>query len=327
MDSKTNDFFLINPEEYFKTPVKDLENEEIYREMYNLREMELLLDRIYQKNEIQGFCHLVIGQEAIYIALKNIINGDKVIGSYRCHGLAYASGINTKEIICETMGKYEGNCKGKGGSMHLYNDTFYGGHGIVGAQVALGTGIAFALKYKDSQNVCFTFYGDGAANQGQVFESFNMAALWKLPIVYVCENNSYGMWTPERNVSSNTDYFKRGINIPGFRIDGNDIEELHRAFLFAKEYAKTNGPIIIQIDTYRTCGHSCVDQENFYRDQKEVDLKKQTDGLAKLRTRIPKEAVSMIESEIKSRIEEIYRLAVNSADPPIYELYTDILKE
>ncbi|KAF9764951.1 Pyruvate dehydrogenase E1 component subunit alpha, mitochondrial [Nosema granulosis] len=340
MNSKENkstmDFYLINQEEYSKTTIKDLDEKKMFQEMCILREMELLLDGLYQKNEIQGFCHLVVGQEPIYIALKNVINGDKVIGSYRCHGLAYSSGIPIQEIVCETLGRANGNCKGKGGSMHLYNETFFGGHGIVGAQVSLGIGIAYALKYKEHantppKNVCFAFYGDGASNQGQVFESFNMAKLWKLPVVFVCENNFYGMWTPEKNVSSNSEYYKRGINIPGIRVDGNDIEELHRAFAYSKEYAKANGPIIIQIDTYRTCGHSCVDKTNFYRDQKEVEEKKHCDGLSKLKAilevKTSKKDVEKIETEAKNIISDLHKFASNSNYPSVQELYTEVLKE
>lgn len=325
------EFYLLKEEEYFKTIVIEPETKYLYKEMCMLREMEAAIKSLSDESLVRGFCHLITGQEAIYVALKAVINKDKVVGSYRCHGLAYASGIPVKEIVCEVLGKYEGNCKGKGGSMHLYNDVFYGGHGIVGAQVSLGTGVAFGLKYKKVDGVCFTFYGDGASNQGQVFESFNMAKLWNLPIVFVCENNFYGMWTPEARVSSCSDYYKRGLNIPGIKINGNDIHELIRAFTFAKAFCISNGPLIIQIDTYRTCGHSCVDKGEFYRTIDEVHKKQNDDGLSRLKNDLlrnySKDEIVKIETDVKRFVSKVCRDSVDSADPPANELFKDVLFE
>nr|XP_013180872.1 unnamed protein product [Papilio xuthus] len=325
------DFYLINSTDYYNTPLKKANERELYKDMITIREMELLLKNLFIEKRIRGFCHLVIGQEAIYAALKHVLQGDKVVGSYRCHGLAYASGISVQEIVCELLGKVNGNCKGKGGSMHLYNETFYGGHGIVGAQVPIGTGVAYALKYKNTNNVCYTFFGDGAANQGQVFESFNMAKLWNLPVVFVCENNFYSMWTPQEDSTTNTRYFERGINIPGIRINGNDIDELIRAFTYSREFAKVNGPIIIQIDTYRTCEHSCIDKDDFYRKKSEIEEMKNQDGLSIFKERLTKETsagvVSEIEEDVQNFILSVKNIALNSEDPPASDLYSDIISE
>jgi len=281
---------------------------ELYFTMVEIREMELKIQEEYKNGNVRGFCHLSIGQESIYAALKQVLNeSDKVIGSYRCHGLAYVTGlinnesggncshdsdnrdhsdtidsniindsnindnttnpirIHSKEIIDENLGLPTGCSGGRGGSMHLYNSQFYGGHGIVGAQVPLGTGIAFALKYKRVPGVCFSFYGDGAANQGQVYESFNLAFIYKLPIVFVCENNHFGMYTPVSQVSMDDNFYKRGYLIRGIRVPDEDPFSLMAVLEHARNYALKEGPIILQIDTNRECGHSTKDEKQEYR--------------------------------------------------------------
>lgn len=263
------------------------------------------------------------------MSLQRVLDkNDKVIGSYRCHGLAYICGISIESIIGELLGKAIGNCKGKGGSMHLYNEQFYGGHGIVGAQVSLGTGLGYALQYKNMPNVAFVFYGDGAANQGQVWESFNMAALWKLPVVYICENNKYGMWTPENVVTSYSEYFKRGGNIPGIKIDDSDINKLIDVFSFARQHAVEKGPIILQIDTYRTCGHSCADVDDFYRSKEEKDERISKDCLRKFKEVVKNfatnEEIEIVDNEVINNFEKCVEKALFSEQPDENELYKDV---
>ncbi|EQB62034.1 pyruvate dehydrogenase e1 component subunit alpha [Vairimorpha apis BRL 01] len=303
----------------------------IYTNLLTLRLLEENSGFLYKLGKIRGFCHLVIGQENIYISLQQVLDkNDKVIGSYRCHGLAYICNITPEQIMAEMLGKSNGICKGKGGSMHLYNEQFYGGHGIVGAQISLGTGIAFALQYKNMNNVCFVFYGDGASNQGQAFESFNMAKLWKLPVVYVCEANKYGMWTPEENICSNTEYFKRGGNIPGIRISDEHIDKLIDIFKYAREYALKYGPIILQIDTYRLCNHSCLDIKDFYRSKEEVDKQKEKDCLKifreELKNFISEDEIKIIENDVLKKFEEEAKKAEFGIELIYKELFKDVYK-
>ncbi|WUR05025.1 pyruvate dehydrogenase E1 component subunit alpha (ODPA) [Vairimorpha necatrix] len=303
---------------------------EIYKNMLSLRILEEYAEAKYKIGSVRGFCHLVIGQENIYMSLQKILNkNDKVIGSYRCHGLAYVCGISVEGIIGELLGKEIGICKGKGGSMHLYNKQFYGGHGIVGAQVALGTGLAYALQYKKMDNVAFVFYGDGAANQGQVWESFNMASLWKLPVVYICENNKYGMWTPENVVTSYTEYYKRGYDIPGIRIRDTDICKLINVLKYARKHALDKGPIILQIDTYRTCGHSCADVDDFYRSKEEKEERMNNDCLNKFKEilgeYVNNEEIADVDHEVIKNFEKCVEKVAFSEEPCESELYKDVL--
>ncbi|KAI5150715.1 pyruvate dehydrogenase E1 component alpha subunit [Enteropsectra breve] len=288
---------------------------EMYCTMASIRLMEQKIQVFYEQGKIRGFCHLSIGQEHIYAILKSIIqaNRDKVIGSYRCHALAFATGSSISDIVAENLGLQSGCSKGKGGSMHLYNDRFYGGHGIVGAQVPLGTGIAFAIKYKALQTgsqrinlngvvtgeVCFVFYGDGASNQGQVYEAFNMALIYKLPVVFVCENNGYGMFTPVSSVSPDDNFYMRGYKIPGLRVEKDcALSALYGAFEYARDYARSRGPIILQIDTDRICGHSTLDVEQKYKKNK-----KETDVMAEIESAI-KAALGEDElANLKAKIE------------------------
>lgn len=222
-------------------------------QMMTIRRMEMAADALYKQRLIRGFCHLAIGQEAVPVGMESTIGPqDAIITAYRCHGFALLRGASVQQVIGELLGRRGGVSRGKGGSMHMFADRFYGGNGIVGAQVPVGLGVAFAQRYQDQQAVTFAMYGDGAANQGQVFESFNMAALWRLPVVFVCENNQYGMGTAAQRSSAVTDYYKRaGDMMAGVRVDGQDVVSVHLASQYCREWALRNGPIIMELQTYR----------------------------------------------------------------------------
>ena len=268
------------------------EKVELYKYMLEINTMEKHLEKEYANKKIRGFCHLSIGQECLYAVLKKLIKDDLLISSYRCHAAGYAAGIEIKEIICENIGTRQGNCRGKGGSMHLYNHKFFGGHGIVGSQVPLGAGLAFALKYKSYQkekqlnneetgrdnfincktkDVVFVIYGDGASNQGQIYETFNMAKIYNLPIVFIVENNKYGMYTPVESVSVDDCFYKRGYLIPWIRVSDINIDDLYSSIIYSRKYAISQGPIIIQVDTHRICGHSTLDNDQSYRNNDDLN--------------------------------------------------------
>ncbi|ODV64553.1 pyruvate dehydrogenase (acetyl-transferring) subunit E1 alpha ASCRUDRAFT_74153 [Ascoidea rubescens DSM 1968] len=251
---------------------------QMYKDMIIIRRMEMAADALYKAKKIRGFCHLSIGQEAIAVGIENAITKkDTVITSYRCHGFTFMRGASVKEVLGELMGRRCGVSFGKGGSMHMYAQGFYGGNGIVGAQVPLGTGLAFAHKYRGEKNCNFTLYGDGAANQGQVFESFNMAKLFDLPVVYCCENNKYGMGTSAARSSALTDYYKRGQYIPGLKVNGMDILATYQASKFAKDWTISgNGPLVIEFETYRYGGHSMSDPGTTYRTREEIQHMRST---------------------------------------------------
>src|SRR3954468_1609101 len=246
-----------------------------YREMLLIRRFEERAGQLYGMGPIGGFCHLYIGQEAVVVGTQATLKeGDSVITAYRDHGHMLACGMDPKGVMAELTGRSTGYSKGKGGSMHMFSreKKFYGGHGIVGAQVPLGTGLAFANKYRGNDGVCLTYFGDGAANQGQVYEAFNMAELWKLPVVYIIENNQYAMGTSVARSSALTDFSKRGVsfNIPGRQVDGMDVEAVAAAGAEAIDYCrKGNGPIILEMKTYRYRGHSMSDPAK-YRTREEV---------------------------------------------------------
>ena len=269
-----------------------------YTDMLLIRRFEERAGQMYGMGLIGGFCHLYIGQEAVVVGMQAALKeGDTVITSYRDHGHMLACGMDAKGVMAELTGRRGGYSHGKGGSMHMFSreKNFYGGHGIVGAQVPIGTGLAFAHRYRDDGRISVTYLGDGAINQGQVYESFNMAALWKLPVVYVIENNRYGMGTSVTRASARTDLFHRGIayGIPGEQVDGMDVVAVHEAGLAAAEHARSGkGPIILEMLTYRYRGHSMSDPAK-YRTKEEVDrMRTEHDPIAQLRQRLIDEHVA-----------------------------------
>ena len=260
-----------------EVPAFDKEQElKAYRDMLLIRRFEEKAGQMYGMGLIGGFCHLYIGQEAVVVGMQMTLKpGDKVITGYRDHGHMLATGMDPKGVMAELTGRAHGYSKGKGGSMHMFSvaNGFFGGHGIVAAQVPLGTGLAFANRYRGTDNVSLTYFGDGAANQGQVYESFNMAELWKLPVVYVIENNRYAMGTSVSRSSAQTDFSKRGtsFNIPGEQVDGMDVRAVKAAGERAVAWCRAgNGPIILEMATYRYRGHSMSDPAK-YRSREEVE--------------------------------------------------------
>ncbi|KAH9410840.1 dehydrogenase E1 [Ordospora pajunii] len=306
----------------------------IYKQILRIRYMEEQMIDDYKNGLIRGFCHLSVGQEAIYAALEKASKDDMVISSYRCHGIAYVTGCTISEIMGEVLGREAGICKGKGGSMHLYNKNFFGGHGIVGAQVSLGLGIAYALKYRAFQKpgirkVCYAFYGDGAANQGQVCECLNMALIWKLPIVFVCENNGYGMWTPLENASADAEFFRRGNQVPGIRVGHGSTFAILSAMQYARAYALDNGPIILQIDTHRLCTHSTADTKDYYRKNGEIQSAKANDCAVEIRNKLlqfySETQLEIMQQDAHDEVSKATQLAKNSAHTPQEQLFKDIL--
>lgn len=302
---------------------------EYYRQMQVIRRMELKADQLYKQKFIRGFCHLCDGQEACYVGLEaGIKPSDHVITSYRAHGICYTRGLSVKSILAELTGRKGGCAKGKGGSMHMYAGRFYGGNGIVGAQVPLGAGIALACKYTGNDEICLTLYGDGAANQGQIAEAHNMAALWKLPCVFICENNLYAMGTSAERASANTEYYKRGDFIPGLRVDGMDILCVREATKFVADYCRSGkGPILMELQTYRYHGHSMSDPGLSYRSREEVQkVKSRYDPIRLLQERMVNnklasmDELTEINANVKKEVEEAAQFAMTDPEPPLDEL-------
>ncbi len=306
-----------------------------YQSMLTIRRFEEKCGQLYGMGLIGGFCHLYIGQEAVItgVTLAKSKN-DSTITSYRDHGHIILAGQEPKHVLAELMGKATGSSKGKGGSMHLFDipNKFYGGHGIVGAQVPIGTGLAFAEKYNETNNICFTFMGDGAANQGQVYESFNMACLWNLPVLYIIENNGYSMGTSVARSTSVTDLYKKGIScgIEGAQVDGMDLDKVYQAVVDASERVRAGGgPYILEMKTYRFRGHSMSDPAK-YRAKTEVDSYKNLDPILILRDKlenthkIKENTLLEIEKHVKQVIQEAVTFAENSPEPSEHELLTDI---
>lgn len=245
-----------------------------FNDMFTIRRIEITSDTYYKNAEIRGFCHLCDGQEGIYVGMEaGVTYEDCLITAYRDHGAAYMRGETPHAIFAEMFGKITGTSKGKGGSMHYYNKAtnFYGGNGIVGAQVPVGVGLAFALKYQKKPNISMVMYGDGAANQGQVSEAANIAALWKLPAIFICENNKYGMGTAIERASANTEFYTRGDTIPGIRIDAQNIFAVRETMKLAKKWGIEHGPLWLEFSTYRYRGHSMSDPGVSYRNKEEID--------------------------------------------------------
>jgi pyruvate dehydrogenase E1 component alpha subunit len=317
---------------------KDFSKKELldfYREMLLIRRFEEKAGQLYGMGLIAGFCHLYIGQEAIATGMKSTMKqGDKVITTYRDHGHMILTGADPKRIMAELLGRRDGSSKGKGGSMHLFDleKHFYGGHGIVGASVPIGTGLAFADKYRGNNNVTYCYFGDGAAHQGQVYESFNMAKLWNLPILFIIENNHYAMGTSLKRSSSVDELHKRGIgfNIPGFKINGMDIFEVIKNGQKHVDFVRAgNGPVLLEMDTYRYRGHSMSDPAT-YRSKEELNCKKEQDPIDSLRAHILKDKIASedeikkIDDAVKNEVNEIVEFAKNSPEPDESELMTEI---
>jgi len=308
----------------------------LYRDMLLIRRFEERAGQLYGMGLIGGFCHLYIGQEAVVVGMQAALKpGDQVITAYRDHGHMLATGMDPKGVMAELTGRATGYSKGKGGSMHMFSveQHFYGGHGIVGAQVPIGTGLAFSNKYKKNGAVCVTYFGDGAANQGQVYESFNMAELWKLPVVYVIENNQYAMGTSVARSSAETELYKRGasFDIPGEQVDGMDVQAVRAAGLKALEYARSGrGPMILEMKTYRYRGHSMSDPAK-YRTREEVqEVREKRDPIEHFGQRLIQQGLAS-EEELKAMDKEIRQIATNAAEfatespePDVSELYMDV---
>ena len=324
-------------------PVKDadvnsLGNQELinlYKQMLLIRRFEEKAGQLYGMGSIGGFCHLYIGQEAVVVGMQSVsIFGDSVITSYRDHGHMIACGMDPKGVMAELTGRESGYSKGKGGSMHMFSKekNFYGGHGIVGAQVPIGVGLAFSHKYKNDGYVSMTYLGDGAVNQGQVYESFNMAALWKLPVVFIIENNKYGMGTSVTRASAGRSLAERGkaYRIPGIEVDGMNVFSVREAGKEALDYSRNGkGPFILEMKTYRYRGHSMSDPAK-YRARSEVDaVRQQKDCIENLKeilqeNKVTDDELKGFDTEIKSTVSKAAEFALESDLPDKSELLTDI---
>ena len=308
----------------------------MYKDMLLIRRFEEKAGQLYGMGHIGGFCHLYIGQEAVVIGLQSASKpGDTVVTSYRDHGHMLACGMDADGVMAELTGREGGYSRGKGGSMHMFSreKNFFGGHGIVGAQVPIGVGLAFAHKYKNEPNVCMTYLGDGAVNQGQVYESFNMAALWSLPVVFVVENNQYGMGTKVTRAAAGRALADRGMayGIPGKQVDGMDVLAVRTAALEALAHCRDgNGPYILEMKTYRYRGHSMSDPAK-YRTREEVDaMRKQHDPIDQIRDLLKNQHVDdarlkEIDSDVKATVTKATEFAQTSPEPDPSELFTDIL--
>jgi pyruvate dehydrogenase E1 component alpha subunit len=323
------------------TPVADFSKDQelfAYRTMLTIRRFEEKAGQMYGMGLIGGFCHLYIGQEAVVVGMQMALQpGDAVITGYRDHGHMIATGMDPKGVMAELTGRTHGYSKGKGGSMHMFSveKGFYGGHGIVGAQVPLGTGLAFANRYRDNGKISVTYFGDGAANQGQVYESFNMAELWKLPVVYVIENNRYAMGTAITRSSAETNLSRRGLsfNIPGAQVDGMDVRAVKAAGEKAAAWCRNGkGPFILEMLTYRYRGHSMSDPAK-YRTREEVEeVRTHHDPIDMARARIlekkfaKEDELKKIDGAVRDLINQAAEFATHDPEPDPSELYTDVYR-
>jgi pyruvate dehydrogenase E1 component alpha subunit len=309
-----------------------------YREMLLIRRFEEKAGQMYGMGLIGGFCHLYIGQEAVVTGMQMTLKqGDQVITGYRDHGHMLACGMDAKGVMAELTGRAHGYSKGKGGSMHMFSveKGFFGGHGIVAGQVSLGTGLGFINHYRGNDNVSLTYFGDGAANQGQVYESFNMAQLWKLPVVYIIENNRYAMGTAVSRSSAQTDFSKRGLsfNIPGIQVDGMDVRAVKAAGDQAVAWCRTGkGPYILEMMTYRYRGHSMSDPAK-YRTREEVEkIRTEHDPIEQVRARLlqkkwaSEDDLKKIDAEVRAIVNEAAEFASHDPEPDPSELWTDVLR-
>lgn len=329
----------IRPEEPAPYQATKEELLEFYRQMVLIRRFEEKAGQLYGLGFIGGFCHLYIGQEAVAVGIQSAleVGKDSVITGYRDHGHMLAYGIDPKVIMAELTGREAGISRGKGGSMHMFSveHKFYGGHGIVGAQVSLGTGLGFSHKYKGDGGVCVAYFGDGAANQGQVYESFNMAELWKLPMIFVIENNQYAMGTSVNRSSAEDQLYRRGesFRIPGIQVDGMDVLAVRGATEEALKWVQAgNGPILLEMKTYRYRGHSMSDPAK-YRSREEVQsMREKSDPIEGVKKALAAAGVSeaelkTIDTDIRKIVGEAADFAESSPEPEMAELYTDVLVE
>ncbi len=321
-------------------PIADFDRDaelKAYREMLLIRRFEEKAGQLYGMGFIGGFCHLYIGQEAVVVGMQMALkDGDQVITGYRDHGHMLATGMSARGVMAELTGRQGGYSRGKGGSMHMFSKekNFYGGHGIVGAQVSLGTGLGFANWYRGNDNVSVAYFGDGAANQGQVYESFNMAQLWKLPVIFVIENNRYAMGTSTARATAQADFSKRGASfgIPGIQVDGMDVRAVRAAADEAVAHCRSGkGPIILEMLTYRYRGHSMSDPAK-YRSKDEVQkMRSEHDPIEQVRVRLlekgwaTEDDLKDIDKDVRDIVADSADFAQNDPEPDASELYTDIL--
>merc|ERR1712086_286563 len=304
------------------------------RRMVEMRRTELEADRLYKGKMIRGFCHLYDGQESIAEGMEaGLTYDDCIITTYRDHCQAIARGDTPYRVIAEMVQKRTGSSGGKGGSMHYYNskNNFYGGNGIVGAQIPVGVGLAFALKYKKRPNIAITMYGDGAANQGQIAEAANMAALWKLPIAFICENNLYGMGTANDRAAANTNYYARGDTIPGFKVDAQNILIVRETTKFTKDYCVKNGPLFIEYSTYRYHGHSMSDPGVTYRTRDEIKhVRDYRDPIMLCKHMLTENSwatekeLKELEKSIRQEIEADVAKLLNDPEPNFEDMYSNV---
>ncbi|QOG05520.1 pyruvate dehydrogenase (acetyl-transferring) E1 component subunit alpha [Aureimonas sp. OT7] len=331
---------IVKTLEHFDTPAPaDFTKEDdlaAYREMLLMRRFEEKAGQLYGMGVIGGFCHLYIGQEAVVVGVQAALkDGDQIITAYRDHAHMLATGMEARGVMAELTGRRSGYSRGKGGSMHMFSKekNFYGGHGIVGAQVPIGTGLAFANAYRGNDSVSVTYFGDGAANQGQVYEAFNMASLWKLPVIYVIENNRYAMGTAVSRASAETNFAHRGLSfkIPGIQVDGMDVRAVKAAADLAVEHCRGgNGPIILEMMTYRYRGHSMSDPAK-YRTREEVQkMRSESDPIEQVRQRlierfnVGEDELKGIDREVRDIVADAADFAQNDPEPDASELWTDV---
>lgn len=321
-----------------RTKPKKAEALQYYREMLLIRRFEERAGQLYGMGKIAGFCHLYIGQEAVVTGMQACIKeGDQVITGYRDHGHMLACGMEARGVMAELTGRIDGYSRGKGGSMHMFSreKNFFGGHGIVGAQVPIGTGLAFSNQYKGNDGVCLTYFGDGAANQGQVYEAFNMASLWNLPVIYVIENNMYAMGTSLYRHASETELFKRGISfeIEGEEVDGMDVFAVKKAGEKAVKHARAGkGPYILEMKTYRYRGHSMSDPAKYRKREEVDDIRSHSDPIVGLKELIlehefaTEDDLKAIDKYVRDEVKDAADFALESPEPDPSELWTDVLR-
>ena len=308
---------------------------QFYEKMFLIRKFEEKAGQLYGAGKIGGFCHLYIGQEAVVIGiLSSVKSEDTVVTSYRDHGHILARGVDPKLVMAELTGRKDGISKGKGGSMHMFSkkNRFYGGHGIVGAQVPIGVGLGFAHKYRDEKKISRVYVGDGAMSNGQVFEAFNLASLWELPVLFIIENNKYGMGTAVNRSAAGNELFERAtvFGIKGEKINGMNFFDVSEAAIRAREYIYENSkPYVIEMDTYRYRGHSMSDPAT-YRSKDEVNDMKSNDPLLSMKNaliddyKIDEDKLSKIESDIKKQIKDVEKFSLESPLPELEELFTEV---